>query len=67
MLVSIFLSTERLFNKGLYLSLGVIIFMSVYILISTPYVHQKDNIRLLVYRFIILMIIIIQVITKVSI
>lgn len=66
-LVSIFLSIESLFGIGLYLSLGIIILMSAYIMISTPYTRQMENLRLLIYRFIILLIICLQVYTKIEI
>lgn len=49
-LIPLFLGPSALFSCGLYLSLAVTLLMTTYCFCVTPYVKNRDNIRLLVYR-----------------
>ncbi len=62
--VPLLLSIKDLFDKNLFIVLGIILAMSLYVLVTTPYQHRIDNWRLLIQIFLILFIIIIQVATK---
>ena len=52
--VPLFLSICSMFSTSLYAVIAVTTAVSVFILVSTPYIHKLDNIRLIIHRVIIL-------------
>ena len=53
-LVPLFLAVEKLFSCSLLIVLGIVVLMTGYVVLATPYTHQLENMRLLVHRIIIL-------------
>lgn len=64
-LVPVILALESYFKVSLYIVLGVVVIIGIYILIATPYVKKSDNLRLLINRILAIGIVSVQLYTHI--
>lgn len=67
MLIPVFLANSSFFNSSLYIALAITLTVTIYICATLPYLQKLNNIRLLIHRALVTLLVVGYIVSKAKI